>query len=172
MSSALDKADDVLNAQAIDDLLHDVEELAKESRLPTGQETRVVDAKTGGAKGSKLARYDLLPNDAMDLLAEHYGRGAFKYADRNWEKGYAWGLSYAALQRHLSAHWQGEVYDYDPFLYGVDDDGQPLYTVEEIENFPEEELVLHITAVMWHAAALTAFFIREIGTDDRPVTSG
>ena len=34
-----------------------------------------------------------------------------KYADRNWEKGYAWGLSVAALRRHLAEWLKGESID-------------------------------------------------------------
>src|SRR6201988_2624670 len=70
---------------------------------PIVSEIRVVDATTGGEKGSKLARTDLLPADVLMLLAEHYGRGAAKYADRDWYRGYAGALSYAALLRHLVA---------------------------------------------------------------------
>lgn len=115
-------------------------------------ERRVVDPKTGGEKGSKLARFDLIPQDALWEVAEHYGRGARKYADRNWEKGYAWSLSIAALLRHLSAFIQRNDYDDDPSLY---EDG-------------EDVSALHITAVLWHALALTTFQLRGIGTDDRP----
>lgn len=80
----------------------------------TAQEIRVV-SKTGGAKGSKVARYDLLPADALREVAEHFGKGAVKYdAPRNWEKGYDWSLSFAALQRHAWAFWAGE--DMDPEL--------------------------------------------------------
>lgn len=117
-------------------------------------EVRVVDPTTGGAKGSKLARYDLVPQDALWALAEHFGRGARKYEDRNWEKGYAWSLSYAALQRHLAQWWQGEDIDPDPSL--LDEDGVPRS--------------LHLTAVAWHAMVLLSFALREAGTDNRPAS--
>jgi hypothetical protein len=105
-------------------------------------ELRVIDPVTGGEKGSKLARFDLIPQDVLWMLAEHYGRGAQKYEDRNWERGYKWSLSYAALMRHLSAFWQGEDTDAET--------GSP-----------------HIIAAVWHAMALAAFQERAIGTDDR-----
>lgn len=35
---------------------------------------------SGAQKGSKLARYDMIPADALDELARHYGKGAEKYA--------------------------------------------------------------------------------------------
>ena len=51
------------------------------------EETRVV-SDTGGEKGSKQARYDLIPAIPLDELARVYGRGAEKYLERNWERGY------------------------------------------------------------------------------------
>lgn len=66
---------------------------------------------TGGEKGTKLARYDLVPVGPLKLLAEHYGKGALKYSDRNWERGYEWSKSYAALQRHANQFWSGDTYD-------------------------------------------------------------
>lgn len=110
--------------------------------MTTG-EVRVVNAVTGGEKGSKLARFDLIPIRPLTLLAEHFGRGAAKYTDRNWERGYDWSLSYAALQRHLTAWWGGE--DCDPELGSS-----------------------HLDAVMWHAVALREFVEAHPELDDRP----
>ena len=105
-------------------------------------EVRVVDPTTGGEKGSKLARFDLVPPDIAIEWAEHYGKGANKYAARNWEKAYAWGLSYAAAQRHLNAFWNGE-------------------------DFDEETGSSHLIAALWHCAALRWFQLHGKGTDDR-----
>ena len=76
---------------------------------------------SGAQKGSKLARYDMIPADALDELARHYGKGAEKYAAfdsgdglgkiDNWRRGYDWSLSYAALQRHAWAFWNREDID-------------------------------------------------------------
>lgn len=77
------------------------------------KEVRVTDPKTGGQKGSKLERFDLIPVGPLTELARVYGRGAQKYADDNWRKGYDWKLSYAALQRHLNLFWGGENLDKD-----------------------------------------------------------
>lgn len=107
------------------------------------EEIRSTDAATGGQKGRKLARFALLPFDALWAVAEHFGRGAEKYEDRNWERGYPWDWSADALQRHFAAWWQGE--DRDP-----------------------ETGSLHITAVAWHALVLLTFQLRGIGTDNRP----
>ena len=111
------------------------------------EETRVVDPDTGGAKGSKAARFDLLPFDALWAAAEHFGAGGQKYEDRNWEKGYSWSLSFAAMQRHLALWWNGE----------------------DEEHLPEaDQTVHHLDAVIFHALAMRAFTLRQTGTDDRP----
>lgn len=111
--------------------------------MPDGQETRVIDSVSGGEKGSKLARFDLIPWDAIWGLAEHFGIGARKYEDRNWERGYAYGLSFAALHRHLASWWMGE--DDDP-----------------------ESGDSHLLAVSWHALALWWMQKHGKGTDNRP----
>lgn len=74
-------------------------------------EVRVVNPVTGGAKGSKIERYDLIPWDQMGQLAKLYGKGAEKYDERNWELGIGWNLCMASMMRHLTAFWNGESYD-------------------------------------------------------------
>lgn len=105
-------------------------------------EVRTVDPDTGAEKGVKLARFDLIPPKALWELAEHYGRGSLKYADRNWEAGYDWSKSYGALSRHLIAFWMGE--DIDP-----------------------ETGSHHLIAVAWHALALRTFAESHPEKDDR-----
>lgn len=107
-----------------------------------GQEVRITDEKTGGQKGSKLARFDLIPPEAAWALAEVYGKGCEKYADRNWERGYKWGLSVAALERHLNQWKRGISRD-------------------------EETGCHHLMQVAWHAFTLFIFELRGLGTDDR-----
>jgi len=102
---------------------------------------------TGGEKGQKLARFDLIPAGPLRRLAEHYGYGAFKYEDRNWERGYPWSLNFSALNRHLWAWWGGENVDPD-----------------------SEHGTLHLTAVAWHAFALLEFMETKPEYDDRPNT--
>lgn len=97
----------------------------------TYSEDNRVTSDTGGQKETKLARFDLIPAEVLWGLAEHYGRGAEKYGENNWSLGYDWKLSYAALQRHANQFWQGEDVD--------------------------EEGFKHLTAVMFHAAALLHF---------------
>ena len=108
-----------------------------------GFEVRVKDPDTGGEKGSKPQRMDLLPWDTLMKVSEHYHYGASKYEDRNWERGYKWSLSFAALQRHLAAFWQGEDVD-------------------------EESGSHHMAAACFHALALFTYVERGLGTDDRP----
>jgi hypothetical protein len=105
-------------------------------------EVRVTDPKTGGQKGSKPERYDLLPWDALDEVARVYGFGATKYDDHNWLKGYKWSLTAAALARHFSKMMQGE--DRDP-----------------------ESGCLHAAHIAWHCLTWITFFLRKLGTDDR-----
>lgn len=111
------------------------------------EEIRIINETTGGEKGSKLARFDLIPVGPLTLLAEHYGRGAQKYDANNWRRSYDWSLSYAALQRHATAWWGGE--DNDP----------------ELGNS-------HLVAVAWHAFALLEFIQTHPELDDRFSTRG
>lgn len=104
-------------------------------------EVRVVDPVSGGEKGAKLQRFSLIPSAFLWELASHYGRGARKYADRNWEKGYAWSLSVDALSRHLHQWLMGE-------------------------NDDTETGTNHLIAVAWHACALFTFQLRGLGSDD------
>lgn len=126
-----------------------VYESQPDSKRPTANasgEVRTVSS-TGGEKGVKPERFDLIPAVFVKELAHHYGRGAAKYEDRNWERGYEWSKSYGALNRHLWAFWNGEDYD--------EETGSP-----------------HIVAVGWHASVLTQFLLdpARYGTfDDRPM---
>lgn len=133
------------------DPLHSCVKTAGTLKAP--DETRVVDPTTGGEKGVKLARFDLIPSGPLWEMAEHFGKGARKYADRNWERGYKWSLSFGALCRHLFAWWMGE--DFDSHKPGC----APDCTTHTESH--------HLIAVAWHAFALREFSLRSIGTDDR-----
>ena len=102
-----------------------------------------ITSSTGGAKGSKPARFDLIPTRPWWAVAELFGYGTRKYEDRNWERGYDWSLSYAALQRHANLFWSRE-----------DDD-------------PETGLP-HLAAVVFHALALMEYARTHPEFDDRP----
>lgn len=98
---------------------------------------------TDGKKGEKVARMDLIPPYPLWLLAEVYGRGAAKYADRNWEKGVHYHKYYGAMIRHANQFWAGE--DIDPT------DGQH-----------------HLASVAWMAFALMEMTRTHPELDDRP----
>lgn len=114
----------------------------KTKPLDFGEELRITDPVTGGQKGVKLARLDLIPVYAQIEEAKVHGMGAVKYNSYNWRKGYDWGLSYGAMQRHLNAFWNGE--DRDP------ESGLP-----------------HLAHARWHTGVLLEFMHYELGTDDR-----
>ena len=100
-------------------------------------------AETDGKKGVKLARMDLIPPYPLWKLAEVYGIGSRKYADRNWERGISFSKLYGALQRHALQFWGGE--DTDPV------DGQD-----------------HLASVAWMAFALLELQRTHPELDDRP----
>ena len=104
-------------------------------------EVRTISA-TGGEKGTKDERMDLLPPAALAGLSRVYGFGAKKYDDHNYRKGYEWSKSYAAMQRHATQWWGGE--DFDP---------------ESGES--------HLLHVAWHAFALYLFTEDHPQFDDR-----
>jgi len=106
-------------------------------------EIRYVDPVTGGEKGQKLARFDLIPEIPLYALAEQYGRGAAKYDDNNWRRGVPWSISFAALNRHLWSFWNGE-------------------------NIDPEMGSHHLDAVAWHAFALREFVESHPELDNRP----
>lgn len=103
-----------------------------------------VTSTSGASKGQKSARFDLIPPRVLRLLAEHYGKGAQKYAPiervdgeagapiDNWRLGYNFSSSLAALHRHLNAWSAGEDID------------------EELDSN-------HLVSVMWHCATLLEF---------------
>lgn len=89
------------------------------------------------------ARYDLIPPEALEILAALYATGAKKYDARNWEKGMDWSRCYAAMMRHAWAWMRGENYDRQ--------DGQH-----------------HMASVAWYAFTLLTYASRGKGNDDRP----
>ncbi len=106
-------------------------------------EIRVVDPVTGGEKGQKGERYDLIPAVAHQELARVFGFGSTKYADDNWRKGYSWRLSVGALERHLAAWKQGESVDAESGCH-------------------------HLAHAAWHCYVLQTFEREGLGTDDIP----
>ena len=109
-------------------------------------EVRIRNEATGGEKGRKPQRMELLPYDALLEVAELYAAGAHKYEDNNWRRGYAWSLSFGAAQRHQAAFWMGEDYD-------------------------EETGCHHLASAVFHLLALLVFKNEKRALDDRPRTA-
>ncbi len=125
-----------------DKIIEDAQEMIEKSLF---REVRTTSA-TGGEKGVKPERYDLIPKLPLDVVARIMGYGAEKYADHNYRKGYEWSKSYAALMRHLTAFWDGE--DLDP------ESGLP-----------------HLGHAMFHCMALLIFAEEHPEYDDRYATT-
>lgn len=116
------------------------------------EEIKIVDPKTGGVKGMKLARFSLIPSEFLWQLAEHYGKGAKKYAERNWEKGYKWSLTVDAMERHWNLFKMGKRWD--------------NHLPDCPEGCAEHTESHHLIAAAWHCVALFIFDIRGVGTND------
>lgn len=101
---------------------------------------------TGAMKAENDERYDLIPVEPLRLLARHYGVGAKKYADRNWEKGIEWHKNFASANRHMQAFWGGEDIDAET--------GTP-----------------HVISAAWHMFALAEYMTTHPELDDRPTTA-
>lgn len=118
--------------------------LGGETKAATEEgEIRIKNPETGGEKGQKLQRFDLLPWPELTEVAELYGVGSKKYSPRNWEQGYKMSLSFGALMRHVTQFWNGEDHD-------------------------SETKVSHLASVVFHALALMRFGKMDPALDDRP----
>lgn len=113
----------------------------KTSEVHGRREERTTSA-TGGEKGVKPERFDLIPVEALQEVARVYGFGAEKYAAHNWRRGYEWSKSYAAMMRHANEFWAGEDVD-------------------------EETQCHHLASVIFHAMALIVFTEEQKEYDDR-----
>jgi hypothetical protein len=124
-------------------------DLAATVAASAGGEERITDPETGGAKGRKDVRMDLIPWEPVWELARVYGKGDEKYppdeSGPNYLKGFDWSLSYGAALRHLTQWASGEDHD-------------------------EEFGTHHLAHVAWHCFALMLFQWHKLGTDDRLTT--
>lgn len=100
-------------------------------------------SKTGGQKGRKPEDYALIPVAALAEIARVYSYGATKYSAHQWRKGYPYGWSYSAAQRHLNQFWSGTDRD-------------------------EESGRHHLAHAAFHLLALMTFQHENLGEDDRP----
>lgn len=117
---------------------------------------------TGGEKGVKLARYELIPTGPLQELASRFGLGAMKYDHRNWERGYEWSKSFGALMRHAQAFWSGEA---------DDDLGEEAFEAAGVEPVRDAAGRIpgssHLAAVAFHALALLEWTATHPEFDDR-----
>lgn len=117
-------------------------------------DTQKVELKEGVKFDNGKARLDLIPSEVIFALADILTFGAIKYADRNWEKGMAWGRVFGAAMRHAWSWWGGKGPTSKSFLFGDLD--------------PETK-----RSHLWHLLCCVAFLVtyeeRGIGVDDRPV---
>ena len=134
-----------------DDRVQDIEDSADQAFLNSralnrpsrrDEEHLVQDDATGGQKGQKISRFDLIPPEVEDEFARVYGMGAIKYSDLNYLKGYPWRLSIGAAERHINLWKRGESYDAESGLH-------------------------HLAHAMWHMATLMMFEWYGLGTDNR-----
>lgn len=105
--------------------------------VPLHGEVRVTDPETGGQKGEKPEAYALIPVEALAEIARVYGYGAKKYEPNNWRRGYAWSLSYSAMQRHLNAFWGGEEIDPESGLPHLAHAGFHILTLLTYSSFEQ-----------------------------------
>lgn len=116
------------------------------------QEARRQDAEAYAehltAKGAQAAgkpRMDLIPWDAVEAIAQHFGTSAAKYPDHDWEKldpAYSWSTYFGAMMRHAGRWALGEDYD--------------------------EKGYSHAAAFATNAMMLLTYVVREHPGDDRP----
>jgi hypothetical protein len=111
--------------------------------IPRG-EVRMKDPATGGEKGGKLERVDLIPADFILEVGRCYGYGGMKYSEDNWRRGYPWRWSLAAMFRHIYAWIKGESVDPESGFH-------------------------HLAHATWHLATLYTFERECLGTDDRSI---
>jgi hypothetical protein len=128
----------VFSATTLDDII-----AMPDSSGQITDEVRITDPDTGGQKGQKIERFDLIPVEPLEELARVYGKGAQKYADDNWRKGYSWKLSFGAMMRHAWLFWRGEFIDKDTGCH-------------------------HLACVAWHCFTLMWFEKHRPEKDDRP----
>lgn len=91
------------------------------------------------------ARWELIPDDALEKIVEIYSHGAIKYDEENWRKGMKWKRCIGSMKRHMKAFTTGE--DIDP-----------------------DSKCLHLGQIAWNAITLLWYQLEQIEGDDRVKT--
>lgn len=143
---------------------------ALREKLTGSAEVRTTSS-TGGQKGVKIERFDLIPIGPLTHLARHYGAGARKYDDHQWRKGYEWSKGIAALLRHFTKFMAGEDYDIcanEPNACKFTDaDGNQIDWAVPGKICFNHTGNHHLDGVMWHAFSLREFVDKFPEHDDR-----
>jgi len=100
--------------------------------------------------GGKI-KFDLLPPEWKQALADVMTQGAKKYDARNWEKGMDWSSMIGCIERHLTKFLAGERYDGKEFDLEKGTTG-----------------CHHLAMVAWNVLALMTYDTRELGNNDLP----
>jgi hypothetical protein len=88
-------------------------------------------------------RFELLPLDALTMVAKVLTFGAYHYGDRNWESGFSWSRCIGSTWRHFIKWVMGEEYD-------------------------DESNLHHLAHAIANLLFLLAYSLRGVGSDDRP----
>lgn len=100
--------------------------------------------KEGYKNDEEKPKYHLIPVYPLNEIAKVFTFGAFKYCERNWEKGMLYSRLFSAMNRHLWAWWGGEEKD-------------------------KESGVHHLIAVCFNAMSIIELQHRgKVEYDDRP----
>lgn len=91
-------------------------------------------------------RYDLIPPEFLEALAQLFTDNCTKYPPRNWERGMDWQKMFASLMRHAWAWERKNDFDFD-------------------EKSGSHH---HMVMAAWNCMALYVYHVRKIGVDDRP----
>lgn len=91
------------------------------------------------------ARWDLIPDDVLEKIAEIYTHGALKYGEENWRKGMKWKRCIGSLKRHTKAFTIGQ--DIDP-----------------------ESKCYHLGQIIWNAMTLLWYQLEQVDGDNRVKT--
>lgn len=92
----------------------------------------------------------MIPVAALAEVARVYAYGADKYDRDNWRRGYAWSLSYDALQRHVNAFWGGQDFDEESGIHHLAHAAFHIFTLMtyggDLERYAEYDDRLRSTA--------------------------
>src|SRR3990167_9196396 len=81
------------------------------SRAPNGPLLKGIKMAEAHKNDSGKVRLELHPFDVLESVGWVWTKGAEKYKDRNWERGFNWSRVFGAVLRHLFAWGSGRRVD-------------------------------------------------------------